>query len=91
MPEPSRPHAPGYGISPDAEGTLAWSFVGERVSRTRNYWVASTHPDGRPHVAPVSGLWVDGTFCFGGDPRSRKARNLAENPNVVVHLGGAPR
>jgi hypothetical protein len=29
---------------------------------------------------------VDGTFYFGGDPRSRKSRNLAENPNVVVHL-----
>ena len=68
---------------------MAWSFVGERVSRTRNYWVATTHPDGRPHVAPVSGLWVDGTFCFGGDPRSRKARNLAENPNVVAHLESA--
>ncbi len=29
---------------------------------------------------------MDGTFYFGSGPRSRKARNLAANPNVVVHL-----
>jgi hypothetical protein len=35
---------------------------------------------------PVWGLWVDGTLYFGGGPRSRKVRNLSQNPNVVVHL-----
>lgn len=32
------------------------------------------------------GVWVDGTFYFGTDRRSRKARNLAENAALVVHL-----
>jgi PPOX class probable F420-dependent enzyme len=80
-----RPYAPGYGISSAPEGLLPWSRVEERLSAARNYWVATTRPDGRPHVTPVWGLWVDGTFFFGGTPRSRKARNLAENPNVAVH------
>jgi general stress protein 26 len=35
---------------------------------------------------PVWGLWWDGTFYFSSDPSSRKARNLAANPEVVVHL-----
>ena len=48
--------------------------------------MATTRPDGRPHTTPVWGLWVDGTFYFGVGPDSRKARNLAENPNVAVHL-----
>ena len=88
-PEPparDRPHAPGYGIPTGPEGMLSWGYVEERMSAARNYWVATTRPDGRPHVTPVWGLWVDGTFYFGGTPHSRKARNLAENPNVVVHL-----
>ena len=29
---------------------------------------------------------MDGAFCFGCGPRTRNARNLAENTNVAVHL-----
>lgn len=81
-----RPYAPGYGIRSGDEGMLPWRFVDERMAEARNYWVATTRPDGRPHVTPVWGLWVDGTFYFGGEPRSRKIRNLAHNLNVAVHL-----
>jgi pyridoxamine 5'-phosphate oxidase-like protein len=84
--EPTRPHAPGYGIRSSGEGMLPWSHVDERMAQARNYWVATTRPDGRPHCAPVWGVWVNGTFYFGSGPRSRKARNLSANPNVVVHL-----
>lgn len=65
---------------------LSWSHAEELLSAVRNYWVATTSPDGRPHVTRVWGLWVNGTFYFGASPSSRKARNLAENPNVAVHL-----
>ncbi len=85
-PEPSRPQAEDYGISTSGDGMLPWSRVSERMSAARNYWVGTTRPDGRPHVAPVWGVWFDETFYFGTGPRSRKGRNLAENPNVVVHL-----
>jgi hypothetical protein len=83
--EVGRPDIPGYGISPDGEGILPWSFVDERMANARNYWVATTRPDGRPHAMPLSGVWIDGSFCFGTGPGSRKARNLAENPHLVVH------
>jgi PPOX class probable F420-dependent enzyme len=65
---------------------LSWSHVDERLAGARNYWVSTTRPDGRPHATPVWGLWVDGTLYFGAGPDSRKARNLAANPNVAVHL-----
>lgn len=52
----------------------------------RNYWVATTRPDGRPHTVPVWGVWVDQTLCHGGGDDTRRARNLAENPHVAVHL-----
>jgi hypothetical protein len=83
--EVGRPDISGYGIRPDEEGILPWSFVDERMANARNYWVATSRPDGRPHATPVSGVWIDGGFYFGTGPGSRKARNLAKNPHLVVH------
>ena len=75
---------PGYGISDSAEGLLPWSWAAERLAGAHNYFVATTRPDGRPHVMPVWGLWLDGAFLFSTGARSRKARNLAANPGCVV-------
>jgi hypothetical protein len=83
--EHDRPHVSGYGIPSRAEGLLPWSFVEERMVAARDYWVATVRPDGRPHITPVWGLWVDGAFYFGSGPQTRKARNLSENRNVAVH------
>jgi nitroimidazol reductase NimA-like FMN-containing flavoprotein (pyridoxamine 5'-phosphate oxidase superfamily) len=77
---------PGYGIPESGEGMLPWSYVTERLERARNYWICTTRPDGRPHAAPVWGVWVDGALYFGTGPRTRKARNLAANRAIVVHL-----
>src|ERR687894_1318365 len=84
-PMPSRPYVPGYGIPSNSRGMLPWSFVEERMSAARNYWVATVLPTGRPHLTPVWGLWVEGIFYFGSEAQTRKARNLAANPNVAVH------
>jgi len=85
-PSPTRPHVPGYGIPASTEGLLPWSHVTERLERTRNYWVATARPDGRPHAVPVWGVWVGGILYFGGGPETRWSRTLAENPQVAVHL-----
>jgi Pyridoxamine 5'-phosphate oxidase len=77
----------GYGINRSTdEGLLPWSFVQERLTTARNYWIATARLDGRPHVAPVWGLWLDERFYFATDAASRKARNLEANPALVVHL-----
>src|SRR3990172_9478444 len=86
IPKASRPHVPGYGIPESTDGMLAWSWVEERMAKPKNYWVATTRPDGRPHTVPVWGVWVDGTLHFGGGPDTVWSRNLAANPNVAVHL-----
>jgi PPOX class probable F420-dependent enzyme len=85
----SRPYAPGYGIPSHSQGMLPWDRVEERTAEARNYWVATVRPDGRPHITPVWGLWVDGALYFGVAPGTRKARNLTQNPNVAVHLESA--
>ena len=50
------------------------------------YWLATTRPDGRPHIAGVGAKWVDGRLYFTSGPGTRKSRNLAENPNCVVSM-----
>src|SRR5205807_1130728 len=85
-PRASRPHMPGYRLRGPDEGTglLPWAWAEERLAASRNYWVVTTWPDGRPHTMPVWGIWDAGAvwFCTGG--RSRKARNLAADPRCVV-------
>jgi hypothetical protein len=85
-PRLSRPYMPGYGIVGPTRGSglLPWSWAEERLTASRNYWVASRWPDGRPHVMPVWGLWIDGAFWFSSSLGSRKVRNLAADPRCVV-------
>jgi hypothetical protein len=85
-PRASRPHMPGYRLLRSDEGTglLPWAWAEERLAASRNYWIVTTWPDGRPHAMPVWGIWDAGAvwFCTGG--RSRKARNLAADPRCVA-------
>jgi hypothetical protein len=86
-PRRSRPaFEPGYGISADEEGMLPWTWADERLAASRNYWIVTASADGEPHAAPVWGVWVEGAVYFGTHPRSRKGRNLARDPRVVIHL-----
>ena len=83
---PGRPEMPeSYGVPKDPAGTLAWNEVGRLMSGARNYWLSTVRPDGRPHAVPVWGVWVDEAFHFGGGRTTRKAKNIARNPEVVAH------
>lgn len=82
-PTASRPHMPGY-ISAGSKGLLAWTWAERRLRNSREYWIATTRPDGAPHVMVVWGLWWDETFCFSTGRQSRKARNLDANPRCVI-------
>ena len=89
MSEPSagRPLMPqGYGVPETDEGVLDWTWAVERLELALNYWFATTRPDGRPHAMPAWAVWLDDALYFEGSPLTRRARNLAENPELVVHL-----
>ena len=85
-PRVSRPYMPGYGmVGPDeGGGLLDWSWAEMKLRQSREYWVASVWPDGRPHVMPVWGAWNQDAFWFSGSNRSRKVRNLKVNPGITV-------
>lgn len=85
-PQRSRLHMPaGYQAAAD-ETLLPWSHVVERLEGAENYWLATTRPDGRPHVTPVWGVWVANALYFDGIPTALWARNMAHNPVIAVHL-----
>ncbi len=82
-----RPNMPNYGVmADDVTAMLTWDWVDQHMDRARNYWVCSVCGDGRPHSVPVWGAWVDGDLYFGTDKISVKARNIARDNRVVVHL-----
>ena len=83
-PKPSRIQASGYGFPESINGLLPWSWAEQRLKKSHNYWVTTVKPDGSPHTMVVWGLWQDGRFLFSTGGKSRKARNLAKNPNCVV-------
>ena len=68
---------------------LSWSFAEGRLAAWHDYWLATTWPDGRPHVMPVWGAWFDNRF---GSARTRTlitARNLTADPRCVVATDNA--
>lgn len=84
----SRPYMPGYGVVGPTEGRglLPWSWAEERLASSRNYWVVTLWPDGRPHAMPVWGIWdnEDQSLWFTSSLQSRKVRNLTADPRCVV-------
>jgi nitroimidazol reductase NimA-like FMN-containing flavoprotein (pyridoxamine 5'-phosphate oxidase superfamily) len=67
---------------------LSWADVRARVAEADDYLLATTDPDGRPHVVPVLGVWLDGAVCFVTFRQARKARNLAQNNGCAVTVPG---
>jgi nitroimidazol reductase NimA-like FMN-containing flavoprotein (pyridoxamine 5'-phosphate oxidase superfamily) len=83
-PKASRPNIPDYGISRSKKGLLPWKWAADRMGTSHQYWVATVRSDGRPHVMPVWGVWVQNAFYFSTGRQTRKARNLASNPRCVI-------
>jgi hypothetical protein len=76
-----------YGSDP-----IPWSRPLEELEKWeagagKSTWLATTRPDGRPHVAGIGAVWLDGKFYVVSGARTRKSRNLAENPNCVISIG----
>ena len=91
IPTASRPYAPNYGIKAANEGSglLPWSWAEQRLQKCKNFYLSTVSPEGRPHVMPLWGLWLDSKFFFSTGKNSRKARNLAGNPHCTVATGNA--
>ena len=77
---------PEYGTP---EGLLDWTDVRVRLTGAAHYWLATVRADGRPHVVPLDGIWLDDEWFFGGSAETVKHRNLKANSRAVMHLEDA--
>lgn len=57
-----------------------------RLETEPNVWLATTRPDGRPHLVPIWFTWVDGAFWIATGATSTKVRNLHADPRAAVSL-----
>ncbi|MFJ8659303.1 pyridoxamine 5'-phosphate oxidase family protein [Streptomyces sp. NPDC093795] len=65
----------------------SWPDAAARLAAAEVFWLTTVRPDGRPHVTPLIAVWSEGALHFCTGPDERKARNLADNPSVVLTTG----
>lgn len=75
------------GFSSDDATAVEWARGREVLRDAEIYWLSTVRPDGRPHVTPLLGVWLDGTMCFCTGPAERKAQNLAQNAHCILTTG----
>ncbi len=89
MTEPltERPHMPGYGVVDVTDGALPWSWAVDVMTVARNPALATTRPDGRPHLMPIWAIWLDGHgVVFATAITSVKSKNLLREPYAVFYF-----
>jgi general stress protein 26 len=74
-----------YGLDP-----IPWSRALKALEsaepKTQTPFLATTRPDGRPHVAAVGAIWDSGKIYFVSGAGTRKSQNLAGNANCVISM-----
>lgn len=88
-PAGDRPILPaGYGLPEGDDGLQVWTTAEHKLAHAETVWLATTRPDGRPHVVPRWGVWLDNRFWYDGAPTTRHVRNLVASPDgaVTLHL-----
>lgn len=74
-----------YGLEP-----IPWSRALEALEtgnqRNETSFLATTRPDGRPHLAGVGAVWDHGKVYIVSGDGTRKSRNLAENPTCAISI-----
>ena len=74
-------------FSDEQAAATPWEEGRDRLARAPIYWLTTVRKDGRPHMTPLIGVWLDDAMhvCTGVD--EQKARNLATNPHCIVSTG----
>ncbi|MGV9797516.1 pyridoxamine 5'-phosphate oxidase family protein [Mycobacterium sp. NPDC003449] len=71
----------------EATRPTEWPAVDDALTEAELYWLTTVRGDGRPHVTPLVGIWVDGGFVFCTGVGEQKARNLEHGTAVAVTTG----
>lgn len=87
MAEPIVEQMPLPSVYGSPKKRLKWEAVRKDLEEATTYWVSTTRPDGRPHVVPRDGIWLDDTWYYGGAKETVHNRNLLANPAAAMHIG----
>jgi hypothetical protein len=80
-----RPQLPqGYVDNPIS--ILTWEYALQRLIGSKNYWLCSVRPDGRPHSIPRWGVFLNNRLYYDGSPETIHAKNILQNPRLSIHL-----
>lgn len=63
-----------------------WRAIEARLSRESTIWLSTVRQDGRPHLAPLWYVWVDGKFYVCTGATTQKFNNMFGNQNVALAL-----
>jgi general stress protein 26 len=71
---------------PDAVA-LPWAEVVRVLESSEMFWLSTVRSNGRPHVAPLPAMWLNGKlhFCTGAD--EQKAKNIEAHAFCVLTTG----
>jgi nitroimidazol reductase NimA-like FMN-containing flavoprotein (pyridoxamine 5'-phosphate oxidase superfamily) len=58
----------------------------KRLQHEPNIWLASSRPDGKPHLVPIWFIWNRGRFYLCIESRSVKAHNVRNDRRVSLAL-----
>lgn len=61
--------------------------VRERRAGDLVVWLASTRPDGTPHLLPLWFAWEGGGLLLFSKPHARKVEHIRRNPRVLLAFG----
>ena len=64
-----------------------WADTERALEGAELFWLSTVRADGRPHVTPLVGVWLDGDLHFTTGGGEQKASNLRGNPQVALTTG----
>ena len=64
-----------------------WDQTRRTLEDAELFWIATVRADGRPHVTPLVGVWLDDAIYFATGIGEQKAVNLRTNQNVILMTG----
>jgi hypothetical protein len=87
LPRRIRPKFPEkWHVTNNPKLWITWVHANDKLVKEKVYWISTSSAKGRPHAAPVWGIWKQNRFYFETDPKSVKGRNILENQSLFVHV-----
>ena len=62
--------------------------IDELLNKEEIAYIATTRPDGRPHVMPIWFIYHEGKIYFETDITTAKFKNIQHNNKVMIVFGG---